>query len=115
MNLSESAVLWLADGERGSSSNTIFQHLTGVSAAGRWGISTPSDPDDLRRCRLLLEQVPEFKEQFAKMKTCSEVWARLVDEWDELCALMDEECEGWPPKFGSSAQLTYKRMKKLGC
>ena len=38
--LSPEATAWLACGERGVSSNTIFEHLTGISAVGEWGAAT---------------------------------------------------------------------------
>lgn len=55
-------VRWLAIGQRGRSSDAIVNHLTGAlggeDAEDRFAF--PHDPDDLRRCRLLLEQVPSL-------------------------------------------------------
>lgn len=110
--LSDNAIRWLANGERGVSSNTIFTHLTGIDALYGWDPSHPHDPDDLYRCRLLLQQVPELRARLHEMATCSPVWARLVAHWDELCELMDAEAPDWP-KRGSRAPKTYRRMREL--
>ena len=102
---------WLAHGRRGCSSNTIFQHLTGIKAnSGR--IDYPLDPDDLARCRRLLSQCPEFVESFQRMAECSREWAALVPEWDALCSMMDVEAPNWE-SHSASAPKTYARMKQL--
>lgn len=110
--LSPEATAWLAGGERGVSSNTIFEHLTGISAVGEWGGSYPRDPDDFRRCRLLLERVPELVPLLPRMAEVSPVWAALVAGWDSLCATMDAECPNWRSGRGS-APKTYKMMQKI--
>ena len=113
MNLTEKMIDWLACGERGISSNTIFEHLTGhhLGCVG-WRGSHPHDPDDLSRCRKLLEKCPELKELLPKMATRSPVWAALTPEWDSLCEEMDREAPNWNDGRGS-APITYGRMKKL--
>lgn len=93
--LSEKAIVWLATGERGTSSETIFSHLTGVDALRGDRKDHPYDPADLRRCRLLLEQVPELVPLFPKMATVSEHWANLVEKWDLICTTMDSEAPLW--------------------
>ena len=91
-HLSEEAVAWLAAGERGMSSDSIFQHVTGVQTSKYEGHlpSWPHDCGDLRRCRELLAQVPEIEPLFReKMASASPEWAALMPIWDELCALDD--------------------------
>lgn len=117
-SLSMQATLWLASGERGLSSETIFQHLTGIKVMkGHWESRypiTPSDPADLRRCRLLLEQVPELEPQFReRMASASKEWTALVREWDAICETMDKEAPEWRTK-GQSAPKTYQAMKAIG-
>lgn len=63
--LSEQASDWLLRGERGSSSEAMFAVLTGLSKGNERAY--PSDPDDLRRCRLLLEHVPELAPRIGAM------------------------------------------------
>ena len=113
--LSEAATRWLASGERGLSSETIFEHLTGVQVLkDHWrsyGLHTPSDPADLRRCRLLLERVPELVPLFHKMSTASKEWAALVKNWADLCATMDAEAPNWRTK-GEAAPKTYELIQQ---
>lgn len=113
--LSEAATRWLATGERGLSSETIFEHLTGAPVLKdhwrEYGPHTPSDPADLRRCRLLLEQVPELVPLFHKMSTVSKEWAALVREWANLCTTMDAETPDWRTG-GGSAPKTYELIKQ---
>lgn len=108
-DLSDAATRWLASGQRGNSSETIFTHLTGVDANRGSRNSHPYDPDDLRRCRLLLEQCPELVPLFPKMADVSKAWAGLVPEWETICKTMDEESPEWRAGKGS-APKTYKLM-----
>lgn len=103
---------WLASGQRGISSNTIFTFLTGINALDNSRHSHPHDPDDLKRCRLLLEQCPQLKNIFDDMKKVSKEWGFLVSDWDELCKTMDEEAPDWRNGKGS-APKTYGMMKDL--
>lgn len=112
--LSPAAIQWLAYGERGTSSNTIFTVLTGVDACGERGYSHPCDSGDFARCRRLIEAVPEFRAELHHMKKVSPVWTKLVDAWDSLCATMDEEAPGWRSRIGRTPR-TYAMLKELGC
>lgn len=115
---SDAAIQWLASGERGSSSNAIFARLTGFATEERGyrdGSPVPRDPADLRRCRLLLEQVPALEPEFRKrMARASLNWKALVASWDELCKTMDQETPDWR-KGSGRAEKTYALMKSLGC
>ena len=111
--LSPDAAAWLADGERGISSNTMFEYLTGVKATRGWGRSHPRDPGDFRRCRLLLERVPDLVPLLPRMAEVSPVWAALVAGWDSLCATMDAECPYWRTGRGGSAPKTYEMMRAI--
>jgi len=108
--LSGAAKEWLAVGEHGTSSLTIFGRLTGTKQVDCE--NHPSDPADLRRCRLLLECVPEFAQRLVEMADVSTVWARFVADWEGICALMDEESPKWRDDKGR-APKTYARMKEL--
>ena len=107
IDIPDTAIAWLRNGERGSSSEVIFEHLTGIPIRG-WGWKfPPADPSDLERCRRLLDAVPEFSARLPEMAQVSPQWAALVVNWDELCALMDEEApSGQCPR-------TYERMIRL--
>ena len=113
--MSEAAVRWLAHGERGVSSETIFTRLTGVNALGTWSSrgDHPHDPSDFRRCRLLLEQVPELVPLLPRMAEASEPWRGLLNNWDAICATMDEEAPGWRDcSNGHAAPKTYELIKR---
>ena len=112
MILTDNMIAWLARGERGASSNTIFQHLTGHDTGSSGGFSHPHDPDDVRRCRKLLDQCPELKATFPQMATRSPVWAALVAEWGSLCAEMDFEAPDRRDHQGA-APIAYRHMKAI--
>lgn len=112
--LSFEAKEWLATGSHGISSMTIFKRLTGVRPPSLSHERHPSDPDDLARCRRLLDQVPKLRTRLGEMADVSPTWQKLVAEWEDLCQLMDSEAPDWRHGKGS-APKTYARMKELGC
>lgn len=107
--VSPAAREWLAVGQHGVSSETIFSHMTGLPFSR---YSHPHDPDDLRRCRLLLEWVPEFQSRLGEMSAVSPIWAALVAHWGELCDLMDKEAPQWRECKGEAPE-TLRRMRAL--
>ena len=112
--LSAEAIRWLALGERGLSSDTMFYRLTGIRPNDLYGAAKdhPCDPDDLRRCRLLLKQVPELAPQVDRMAEVSPTWQRLADNWNALCNRMDEENPEWASAKGC-APKTAERMRVI--
>lgn len=106
---------WLAFGERGLSSEAIVSHLTGQRLGGRFHdrcVHYPHDPDDFRRCQLLLEAVPLAGLLFPAMQTASPEWARLVAAWDEIHELIEREAPGYLHKREGSAPLAYRLMRR---
>lgn len=110
--LNSDVVMWLRAGERGSSSNAIVSHLTGLPT-GRCDLAYPRDPADLRRCVLLLEACPTLAERFGEMKTASPTWSRFVDAWPSLIAAFDAEKPGWRKAWAGNATKTYARMREV--
>lgn len=109
IQITENINNWLKYGDRGVSSEAIVSHLTGINISGHWGLGHPHDPSDFNRCLKLVEMAPEIKEELHRMKEVSEVWSRLVNEWDDLASLMKKEAaenNGRCPK-------TYERMKEI--
>ena len=106
--MSAKLMRWLIQGERGLSTMAMVGHIAGH---GGCGTDHPLDPGDFRRCRLLVEQVPQIGLGLDRMATCSPVWARIVDAWDELCDLMDAEAPEWRRGDGS-APRTYALLKR---
>ena len=65
------------------------------------GTDHPHDPDDLLRCLAVSPAAPEH------MRTRSPEWAALVDHWDELRNLVEDE------KPTGRAPRTYRLMREL--
>lgn len=103
---------WLANGERGTSSDTLFTHLTGITAI-RGYQSHPLDPDDFRRCELLLRQVAGLREKLHHARQISPVWERLVQHWDEIVWTLESEIPGCFEGVTGKAPKTYALMESL--
>ena len=112
--LSPEAIEWLANGERGISSETMFWHLAGIRRRRAILVGHPHDPADFIRCEKMLAAVPEFRERMWEMITVSPVWAKLVDHWQEIITSIHEEAPRWDEGIGS-ANKAYALMGKLGC
>lgn len=111
---------WLATGERGLSSEFIVEWLTAVPLRGRHhpAVDWPLDPDDLRRCLILIDTHSLVLDQTCLRthlaRTCEE-WRVLVDNLGTLRSLLDSEVPDWrekPPR-GSVAPKTYQFMQDL--
>lgn len=107
-SIPDAAILWLKHGERGSSSETIWSFMTGIPIDRGRG-HHPLDPADLRRCRELVEKVPEWEVRLHEMREIDRFWATLVDHWRELCDLFDADIARTPDR----APTCYDRMKRL--
>jgi hypothetical protein len=108
----ETAQEWLLKGDRGISSETIFGAITGLWINQRK--YPPSDPSDFYRCYKLLKQVPEWKGELSKVAELSKTWKNVIENWDELTELLEEQIE-WRDKGISSSNGMYDFMKRLGC
>jgi hypothetical protein len=118
----DGAAEWLASGEHGASSEALFTRLSAIATENpsRAGVLSerdrtahPYDPQDFRRCRLMLEAVPSLQALLPLAADLSPIWAALVGAWPELCALMDEEFPQWRTgEFGRAPRL-YARLKSL--
>jgi hypothetical protein len=113
----ENANWWAINGEHGISSKTMFNYLVkGLNVRtlpNSFGQCTPSDPDDFKRCYKLIKAVPQWKERLHELKVLSPVWSRLVDNWDKLTGMYEQNVrEDWKnyKKVGM-----YEFMKSLGC
>jgi hypothetical protein len=96
---------WLADGERGRSSNAMCKRIFGIPENA--DDSHPYDPADLRRCLLFLDAT-DARDKVSLMSDVSEQWGRLVARWDELTALFESEYA-----TGNRAPQTYALMKEI--
>jgi len=114
--ISENALRWLAFGERGVSSNTMFTVITGINAMSGWNYySHPLDPDDFRRCENLLRAVPEFREKLTLVSSISDIWRKLVENWGKIISLMEQESPGIFKGGYGQCKKAYEFMQSLGC
>ena len=114
------AAIWLAQGETGLSSKAMFTIFTGVNAMGRWGSpesNYPHDPDDFKRCELLLRAVPEFRSQMYIIRALGGPWEALADNWGKIVDLLNKEIPGIfkNDHAHGRAPETYELMKSIGC
>lgn len=92
-SVQEKAMWWIANGEHGNSSKTMWNCFMGNKD---FRINHPYDPDDFSRCYKLLEAVPEWKNELEKLKPLSFSWSNLVDNWDKLTDMYEINVkDGW--------------------
>jgi len=100
---------WLASGDTGISSETIFGVMMGrqMGSAARFGNSPPSDPSDFGRCYRLLKVMPSWRERLPEVASQFPKWKPFVDSWGYLTALYETEL-----RTGKCPAL-YERMRDL--
>lgn len=119
-NVLERAAWWTFHGEQGTSSNTMWSALASYGKMFGYeyckdvlippsSYRHPCDPDDFRRCYLLLKAVPEWKLEFHKLRALSPVWIKLVDNWSLLEKMLEEQMETKKPNG------LYELMETYGC
>jgi hypothetical protein len=97
-HLPEAAQIWLKRGERGTSSDAMFDAIFDGNFASRHaGVRVPLDCDDFKRCRLLAEAVGLQMNRGAmqQIAALSPKWANIVFSWTVLCDAMDNEAPDW--------------------
>lgn len=99
MPVERQAQWWWNNGERGSSSEALWNFFMGNP--GRK--DHPWDPDDFKRCYKLLNAVPEWKSVLFKAKSLSPEWSNLIDNWDKLTEMYEE-----------NIRTNWKNYKKIG-
>jgi predicted metal-binding protein len=93
MNTYQKAIQWIGTGSVGLSSKTMWNCLMGNTDYSIW---CPCDPDDFSRCYELLQAVPEWKAELYKLKPLSKAWSNLVDNWDTLTKMYEQNLkENW--------------------
>lgn len=101
---------WFGTGRVGSSSKAMAMAAAGMPH-DRYH---PHDPDDLNRCLLLLDAVPEIRNHMDRVAALSETWEKLVARWDEVeQCFINEVGLNWSK--GERASRTYELMKAIGC
>lgn len=107
----ENCMWWMAYGEHGLSSKTIFNTLKpdSIRKLENSFDCPPSDSDDFRRCHLLIEAIPQFRDKLDQLRVISEVWNNLVENWDKITEMLLEQIEK------KKSNGLYEFMKTLGC
>ncbi|AQT06479.1 hypothetical protein A0U91_15815 (plasmid) [Acetobacter persici] len=73
---------WLKFGEKGNSSKFLFSML---SETPEIRPAAPSDASDFRRCVLLLDLIPEWRDKLeACMAKAPDPWPELAKNWNSL-------------------------------
>ena len=98
---------WLENGDTGISSMTIWRVLMGRDAGDAWDNDIHYDPADFGRCYRLLQVMPAWRKRLPEVSERLPEWKPLVDAWDELTALYEEEFQK------PSAPKLYRRMQEL--
>lgn len=86
LTTTKKAMWWLANGETGTSSKTMWNCFMNNE---NFPINHPYDPDDFSRCYKLLEVVLEWKKRLHQLKGLSYEWDNLIDNWDELTRMYE--------------------------
>ena len=95
---------WMRYGEVGTSSETIWSVLSGHPIRDP---GLPGDPDDFRRCHLLLEALPWWRGRLPEVAVVYPEWGPMVREWPRMTELFLEELP-----TGRAPRL-YELMQKL--
>lgn len=94
---------WIRNGDTGTSSETIWSVLSGHPVRKT---DIPYDPDDFGRCYRLLRVMPSWRARLGEVADVHSAWRPLVDAWDELTALYEEELpSGRCPKLYQRLQV----------
>ena len=101
---------WIVNGEVGTSSRTIWAVMMGAvtdkDVFGVYGV--PHDPDDFRRCYLLLEAIPEWRGQLSEVEKIFPMWIGFVREWDKLTEMYEKAVKTGTGKAPEMFELMQK-------
>lgn len=104
---------WMATGEVGRSSKAIWLHFMHAQHTPL-DVPAPYDPDDFRRCYILLNRVPEWRPRIVEMARYNREWAGLSAVWEELTALYEAKAGADPehPPRGTMMSELYDRIRE---
>lgn len=117
ISVKDKILAWFFNGRVGSSSKAMvgaFLDMPKDPSCIACDCDHPLDPADLNRCLLLLEAVPEIRQNMDKLAEMSSTWAKLVARWDELeRCFLDEAGLDWSKE--RFAPRTFQLMQEIGC
>lgn len=89
-NIEERKRWWIDNGEKGLSSQSLFNILSGKHDKNP---DYPRDASDFRRCVLLLDLIPEWRERLEDCAVSAPgLWPALIRNWDALENALMNEC-----------------------
>lgn len=111
---SDELASWFGSGDTGISSQSIAIAAMGGERPANWGWGYPYDPADFGRCARLLRKHPEIRQPAFERLAIEggEVWAKLIERWDEIDATMKAEV-GIDWDKGKRAPQTYRLMQSI--
>ncbi len=99
---------WLGEGETGQSSLTIAQFMLKTLSGQQLSLvdqpSAPRDCDDVRRCLLLLDRLPEWAPHMASICDVPG-WEKLGPAWDGISRTFHEEAPDLKGRVPRTAAL----------
>lgn len=113
---SRQALQWISAGEHCWASKTMFWVLLGQPMnASPWPVNYPMDPGALRRCMLVIEQVPELSGRICEMGFLCPEWHAIAARWAELTETFVREAApqgGWQAR-GTNCPRTYELLTRV--
>lgn len=109
-SIEQRAAKWLRDGQVGASSRSIHDHMLGLTPK-RGYYDHPHDPDDLNRCLLLLDLIPEWKPRMGEMAQHGRQWSALAISWESITEMFLREA-GLDWEHHCKAPKTYALMRR---
>lgn len=83
---------WALGGDTGVSSETIACVAMGITAEQhQYRFDIPADSGDFGRCHRLLQAIPELRAALPLVVAACPKWGPLVEVWDELTALYEQD------------------------
>jgi len=95
---------WKDRGEQGVSSDTIYSAFCGGQPRHA---APPRDPADFRRCKQLLDLIPEWRADLDRVSKVYPWFKPMIDQWAEIERLYELEAAG------RRAPKTYTFMQPL--
>lgn len=114
-SVEDRAEWWFRNGDTGTSSLTIWHVFTGRPSPHR-DFCWPWDPDDFRRCRILLNLIPEWREELCRVGVVFPWFEPFARRWDEFERLYVEEVpddKGSAPKLYHAMRVAVKEAQKI--
>ena len=112
-SIQDRATWWKERGEVGVSSETIWCAFT-QSSDPRFGACYPYDPDDYRRCKLLLDLIPEWRTTLIVVVARFPWFNPFADRWDEFDRLWAiESPKKTCPKLYALMDVARKEADKI--